>query len=220
LMYALPDQSVQEALADLERAIALAPAHLSHYQLTLEPGTVFYHRPPPLPDDDTAWEMQRQCQARLAEVGYAQYEVSAYASPGRRCTHNLNYWRFGDYLGIGAGAHGKITRVAEGSVVRKSRIRQPREYLNRLAPARYDDVHVVTPQDLPFEFMLNALRLVEGFALADFERFTGLSRSCLDAAVHDAIGRGLLVRPDPDRLVPTDLGRQFLNELHALFLPG
>jgi putative oxygen-independent coproporphyrinogen III oxidase len=220
LMYALPDQSVEEALADLERAIALAPAHLSHYQLTLEPGTVFYHRPPPLPDDDEAWEMQRQCQARLADAGYAQYEVSAYALPGRRCTHNLNYWRFGDYLGIGAGAHGKVTLAAAGSIMRKSRIRQPREYLSRPAPARYDDVHAVLAQDLPFEFMLNVLRLVEGFALADFERYTGLRRDCLGAGVRSALDRGLLLQPDPEHLAPTDLGRQFLNELHAIFLPG
>jgi putative oxygen-independent coproporphyrinogen III oxidase len=219
LMYALPEQTVQEALDDLERAIALTPAHLSHYQLTLEPGTVFYHRPPPLPDDDTAWEMQQQCQARLAAAGYAQYEVSAYALPGRRCAHNLNYWRFGDYLGIGAGAHGKTTLVARNSIVRKSRVRQPREYLNRAPAARYDDVHPVSAADLPFEFMLNALRLVDGCSLDDFERYTGLHRSCLDERVRDAVSRGLLLQPDANRVVPSELGRRFLNELHALFLP-
>ena len=171
LMYALPHQTREAALADLEAAIALGPAHLSRYQLTLEPGTVFYNRPPPLPDDDLSFSMQRDGDARLAAAGFAQYEVSAYARPGRQCRHNLNYWRFGDYLGIGAGAHGKAT--SGGAVIRTEKPRSPRAYLaggGRLGAVR----RTVSTAELPFEFMLNALRLSEGFRLADFERTTGL----------------------------------------------
>ena len=175
LMYALPEQTTAGALADLSSAIALGPAHLSHYQLTLEPGTAFYHRPPPLPDDDQAFEMQEGCQQMLAAAGFEQYEVSAYARPGRQCRHNLNYWRYGDYLGIGAGAHGKLTVDGPDHPHREDphAARVP-------APARSKAWATGTPAgpcrvaDLPFEFMLNALRLHEGFTLADFERATGL----------------------------------------------
>ena len=159
LMYALPEQTRDAALADLEAAIALRPAHLSHYQLTLEPGTAFFHRPPPLPDDELSWQMQLDCQERLAAAGFAHYEVSAYAQPGRQCRHNLNYWRFGDYLGIGAGAHGKVT--VDGKVVRTEKPRSPRAYLE--AGGRAGSRHEVETGELPFEFMLNALRLTEGF---------------------------------------------------------
>ncbi|HEX2494549.1 MAG TPA: radical SAM family heme chaperone HemW, partial [Steroidobacter sp.] len=167
LMYALPAQSLEDAIADIETALALEPAHISHYQLTLEPGTAFYRRPPPLPDAEAAWRMQTECQARLARSGYDQYEVSAYARPGRQCAHNLNYWRFGDYLGLGAGAHGKVT--VEGVVTRTVRVRQPRDYLARAPLERLSERSIVSTEQLPFEYMLNVLRVLEGFDAAAFE---------------------------------------------------
>jgi oxygen-independent coproporphyrinogen-3 oxidase len=219
LMYALPEQATAGALSDLAAAIALEPAHLSHYQLTLEPGTAFHHRPPPLPDDDQAFEMQQACQQLLAEAGYAQYEVSAYAQPGRQCRHNLNYWRFGDYLGIGAGAHGKVT-IGE-QVIRTEKTRMPRGYLRRSAEGAGDagTRRAVSDTELPFEFMLNALRLAEGFTLADFERATGLSRSSIEPTLTRLAARELLVEIS-GRWAPTELGFRFLNDLLAAFLPA
>jgi oxygen-independent coproporphyrinogen-3 oxidase len=214
LMYALPGQTVAGAVADVEAAIALGPAHVSHYQLTLEPGTAFFHRPPPLPSDDLAWEMQTQCQQALAGAGFAQYEVSAYARPGRQCRHNLNYWRFGDYLGIGAGAHGKVT--VDGAVIRTEKSRSPRIYLE--SGGRAGERRRVPAEELPFEFMLNALRLSEGFALADFELATGLSTARLEPALERLASRGLIDR-ERGRCRPTDLGFRFLNDLQAEFLP-
>jgi len=220
LMYALPQQTLEGALADVERALALGPAHVSHYQLTLEPGTAFERRPPPLPDDDTAWAMQVACQARLAEAGYKQYEVSAYATAGRECLHNLNYWRFGDYVGIGAGAHGKFTDVASGRVLRTARVRQPGRYLAAAGPAdRLQELRSVPDADLPFEFFLNALRLVDGFAVADFEARTGLPWAGIASRVQMAEARGLLRSVPGGRWLPTALGRRFLNDLQAEFLP-
>lgn len=218
LMYGLPEQTIDEALADLERAIALDPTHLSHYQLTLEPGTVFYHRPPPLPDDETAWEMQERCQERLAKAGYAQYEVSGYAREGRRCEHNLNYWRFGDYLGIGAGAHGKITHASTGQVVRTARAKQPRTYLARAARERVDEHRQVNADDLPFEFMLNVLRLRDGFEERLFEARTGQSFAHIEPILEQALARDLVERCDLEVWRPTALGRRFLNDLQGLFL--
>ena len=215
LMYALPQQTRAGALADLEAAIALGPAHLSHYQLTLEPGTAFHHRPPPLPDDDTALEMQLDCQARLAAADYAQYEVSGYAQPGRQCRHNLNYWRFGDYLGIGAGAHGKAT--VAGQVLRTEKPRSPREYLRGAGRTGAPRRRVPVPE-LPFEYMLNALRLVEGFTLADFERATGLPAAAVRDELSTQSARGLL-EEFQGRFRPTAAGFRFLNELIAAFLP-
>jgi len=215
LMYALPRQTREAALADLEAAIALAPAHLSHYQLTLEPGTVFHRRPPPLPDDDLAFEMQLDCQSRLAAAGFEQYEVSAYARPRRQCRHNLNYWRFGDYLGIGAGAHGKAT--VDGTVIRTEKPCSPREYL-RGAGRNGAVRHPVAEAELPFEFMLNALRLHEGFTLAEFERSTGVPASVVLPKVTDFLARALMSELD-GRYQPTALGFRFLNELMTGFLP-
>jgi len=218
LMYALPEQTLQAALADVERAVALAPAHISHYQLTLEPNTAFAANPPPLPDDDDAWAMQEACEARLAEAGYRQYEISAYARPGRRCVHNLNYWRFGDYLGIGAGAHGKLSDAATGSVRRRWKTRHPRAYLAAAAgPARIGGDGPVEAGELPFEFMLNALRLVDGTPLADFAERTGLPTQRIEPRLADARRRGWLV-DDPARLVTTALGQRFLNDVIASFL--
>ena len=215
LMYALPNQTRDGALADLEAAIALGPTHLSHYQLTLEPGTVFYRFPPVLPDDELAFEMQLDCQARLAEAGFAQYEISAYARTGRQCRHNLNYWRFGDYLGIGAGAHGKAT--VDGAVVRTEKPRSPRAYLEgggRQAAIR----RTVPVSELPFEFMLNALRLSEGFAIADFERATDLPAAMVLPKLRDNVARGLMVEQS-GRFRASGLGFRFLNDLMAGFLP-
>jgi putative oxygen-independent coproporphyrinogen III oxidase len=218
LMYALPGQELQHAIDDVRAAIALRPAHLSHYQLTLEPGTVFYHRPPELPDQDASWEMQLACQEVLAVAGFAQYEVSAYARAGRECRHNLNYWRFGDYIGIGAGAHGKLTDVDQGQVIRTIRHRQPREYLRQSGLARASERRMVAAAELPLEFMLNALRLTEGFDIGDFEARTGISRAEIAATLAAAQARGLLTRT-ANRWQPTALGRQFLNDLQSLFLP-
>jgi len=217
LMYALPGQTVAGALADLEAALALNPAHLSHYQLTLEPGTAFYHRPPPLPDDDQAFEMQQLCQRTLATAGFEQYEISAYARPGRQCRHNLNYWRYGDYLGIGAGAHGKVT--VDGQVIRSEKPRMPREYLRRAAEGMGagGTRRSVPVTDLPFEYMLNALRLNEGFRPADFGRATGLDASVIRSTLTALEARGLLARAH-DCLRPTELGFRFLNDVQAAFL--
>lgn len=220
LMYALPEQAVEEAMADLDAAIALAPTHISHYQLTLEPGTVFYHRPPPLPDVDTAWHMQERSQERLADAGYAQYEVSAYARAGHRCEHNLNYWRFGDYLGIGAGAHGKLTLEREQAVVRTFRTKQPRSYLASSATERLEVNERVAFADLPFEFMLNALRLHEGIDPLSFESRTGCSWREVSSAIEHVVARGLLQIDERGQWVPTAFGRRFLNDLQAMFLPS
>jgi oxygen-independent coproporphyrinogen-3 oxidase len=218
LMYALPQQSLAGALADVERAIALAPSHISHYQLTLEPNTAFAANPPPLPDDDHAWAMQEACEARLGEAGYGQYEISAYARPGRRCRHNLNYWEFGDYLGIGAGAHGKLTDVAAGSVRRRWKSRHPRTYLEAAGgPKRIGGDGAVDPAELPFEYMLNALRLHEGVPQASFAQRTGLPPERIASALAQAHARGWL-REEPGRLRPSPLGQRFLNDLIGLFL--
>jgi oxygen-independent coproporphyrinogen-3 oxidase len=218
LMYALPNQTLDGALADVERAIALQPAHLSHYQLTLEPGTPFAKTPPPLPDHDAAWDMQEACQARLAEAGYAQYEVSAYAQPGRRCRHNLNYWEFGDYLGIGAGAHGKVTDPSH-AIRRCWKTRSPVAYLQSAGtPQRIGGDETVAAEQLPFEFVLNALRLNDGVTMDAFTARTGLPVEAITAPLRDARRNGWLTG-DPARLQPTALGRRFLNDLIELFLP-
>jgi len=217
LMYALPAQSIEQALADVRHAIALHPQHISHYQLTLEPGTVFYHRPPPLPDQDTSWAMQLACQELLASHGFAQYEISGYARESFQCRHNLNYWRFGDYLGIGAGAHGKLTDTG-GRIVRTERIRQPREYLRQSGRARSLQRRIVGVDELPLEFMLNTLRLREGFGEAEFERATGLPSATIAPTLLLAQRKGLLAQSD-ERWLPTELGRRFLNDLQAMFLP-
>jgi putative oxygen-independent coproporphyrinogen III oxidase len=218
LMYALPGQDEGAALRDVDEALALAPTHVSHYQLTLEPNTLFAAKPPKLPDDDAAWSMQERAQAALAAGGYTQYEVSAYARGGAQCAHNLNYWRFGDYFGIGAGAHAKLTR-ADGAIVRTSKKKMPRSYLDSATgPARLASDATIEAAQLPFEFMLNALRLEEGFELASYEQRTGLPRATLEPALTRCVERGWLVRDD-ERIVPTPLGRRFLNDVIEAFLP-
>ncbi|ROU04668.1 radical SAM family heme chaperone HemW [Lysobacter enzymogenes] len=219
LMYALPGQTLAMAEHDLERAFALEPAHISHYQLTLEPNTVFAARPPQdIPDEDNAWDMQERCQALLAQRGYGQYEVSAYARPGRQCKHNLNYWRYGDYLGIGAGAHGKISLGAEQAIARRWKLKHPTAYLAQAGTAAaIGGDERIAPARRPFEYMLNALRLVEGFSLDSFEASTGLGRDAIAAQLDEAVAAGWLER-DGDRVRPTELGRRFTNDVVALFL--
>jgi len=218
LMYALPQQTLDGALADVDRAVALQPTHVSHYQLTLEPNTAFAANPPPLPDDDHAWAMQEACEERLATAGYGQYEISAYAQPDRRCAHNLNYWRFGDYLGIGAGAHDKLSDAARGQVRRRWKTRHPRAYMEAAGgTARIGGDSVVSAAELPFEYMLNALRLVEGVPLADFSERTGLPPERIAAALDTARRRDWL-HDDPQQLRTTALGQRFLNDVIASFL--
>jgi putative oxygen-independent coproporphyrinogen III oxidase len=228
LMYALPQQSPEEALEDVRIACGLGPAHISYYQLTLEPGTVFHARPPPLPDEDAAWRIQTAGQKLLAEEGYVQYEVSAYARDGARCRHNMNYWLFGDYLGLGAGAHGKLSLSLPHRVLRTTKPKQPREYQERIrladgaagatGPATtIGESALIAAADLPFEFMLNALRLNEGFADQDFERRTGLGMDSVEAQLAAANRRGLLESREGGWR-PTELGRRFLNDLQASFL--
>ena len=219
LMYALPGQSLAMAEDDVARAIALGPAHVSHYQLTLEPNTLFAARPPQgIPGHDEAWDMQERCQALLAAAGYAQYEVSAYARPGRQCAHNLNYWHFGDYLGIGAGAHGKLTLGAEQAILRRWKLKHPTAYLaNAGTEAGIGGDERIDPPRRPFDYMLNALRLNDGFALAEFEARTGLPRSAISGELGEALARGW-IETDGERVVPTELGRRFTNDVIELFL--
>ncbi|HMO48785.1 MAG TPA: radical SAM family heme chaperone HemW [Rubrivivax sp.] len=218
LMYALPGQGLAQLQADLDAALAFAPPHLSVYHLTLEPNTFFATHPPPgLPDDDLAARMLDLIVERTAAAGLQRYEVSAFARPGRRCVHNLNYWHFGDYLGIGAGAHGKLSFPHR--VVRQQRWREPARYVDAaLAGHAPSQDAEVARADLPFEFMLNALRLRDGFARALFGERTGLPASAIDAGVQQAVQRGLL-HADLQRLQPTERGFDFLSDLQALFLP-
>ena len=217
LMYALPRQTVAAAQADLQAAFALAPEHLSYYHLTLEPNTEFHARPPALPDADAAWVMQEQGQALLAQHGYAQYEVSAYARAGRRCRHNLNYWEFGDYIGIGAGAHGKRTR--DGAIRRRARQKHPRGYLEAAGTtAVLQEDRQVPAAELPFEYAMNALRLNEGFRAHEFEQRTGLPYTALAQPLARALGQGLIEQQD-STVRPSERGRAFLNPLVELFLP-
>ncbi|MGH8435743.1 MAG: radical SAM family heme chaperone HemW [Pseudomonas sp.] len=216
LMHGLPDQSLDEALADLRQAIDLAPTHLSWYQLTLEPNTVFWNQPPKLPEDDILWDIQEAGQALLAEHGFAQYEVSAYARSGLRARHNLNYWSFGDFLGIGAGAHAKLSSPS-GQIVRAWKTRLPKDYLDP-GKAFQAGERILSPEELPFEFLMNVLRLTDGVAADLFTQRTGLPMTELDSARREAEARGLLLA-DPRRLVATREGQLFLNDLLQHFLP-
>lgn len=218
LMYALPRQTLEQARGDVERALSARAPHLSLYHLTLEPNTVFHRSPPPLPDDDSAARMQELIGERLAAAGYVNYETSAWAQPGRECRHNLNYWTFGDYLGIGAGAHSKLS--FPDRVTRSMRVKQPREYLKRAPRGEaVHERHDVERADLVFEFMMNALRLAEGFAVASFVERTGLQIAAAEKPLARAEARGLIER-DRERIRPTALGRRFLNDLLELFLPA
>ncbi|MBL8250160.1 MAG: oxygen-independent coproporphyrinogen III oxidase-like protein [Candidatus Competibacter sp.] len=219
LMFGLPEQTVEQGLADLADAIALQPAHLSYYQLTIEPNTAFYRAPPPLPDDELSDALQQRAQAELARQGFQRYEVSAYAREGWRCQHNLNYWEFGDYLGIGAGAHGKLSDPATGQIRRLWKLKHPRDYLAGAGTAAGiggDDA--IRAADLPVEFLMNALRLVEGVPSELFGERTGLALAALEPALTQARARGWL-EADPERLQPTLRGLQFLNLVLQEFMP-
>jgi putative oxygen-independent coproporphyrinogen III oxidase len=218
LMYALPGQTLQMLQADLEAALAFAPPHLSVYHLTLEPNTFFATHPPPLPDEDLAAQMLDLISARCASAGLQRYEVSAFAREGHRCRHNLNYWQFGDYLGIGAGAHGKLSFPHR--VLRQQRWREPARYMEQaLAGQALSQDQEVPRVELPFEFMLNALRLRQGFERRLFTERTGMPASAIDATVQQAEQRGLL-QSDAQHIRPTERGFDFLSDLQALFLPA
>jgi putative oxygen-independent coproporphyrinogen III oxidase len=213
LMYGLPGQSVDMARADITQAASAGTPHVSAYQLTIEPNTAFWSKPPPLPEHDDSADMQLVVEEVLHEAGYQHYETSAFARPERRSRNNLNYWQFGDYLGVGAGAHGKIS--FPDRITRHERAKQPAHYLHEAAVEN----RVIAPAELPFEFMLNALRLVEGFAVELFSQRTGLPFPVLESKLQRAEQQGLLER-DLKTIRPTERGRRFLNELLALFLPG
>jgi len=216
LMHGLPDQSLDDALYDLRTAIAQGPTHLSWYQLTMEPNTVFWSQPPQLPEDDLLWDIQEAGQALLAEAGYAQYEVSAYARAGRQARHNLNYWTFGDFLGIGAGAHAKLSSP-EGRIQRTWKTRLPKDYLDP-AKAFQAGARELDADELPFEFLMNALRLTDGVPAGLYPQRTGLSLADLAASRREAEAQGLL-QADPARLAATPKGQLFLNDLLQRFLP-
>jgi putative oxygen-independent coproporphyrinogen III oxidase len=216
LMYALPRQTVAQARADLAAALAFSPPHLSFYHLTLEPNTLFHRHPPPLPDEDAAADIEDAVHETLAGAGYDHYETSAYARPGRTCAHNVNYWRFGDYLGIGAGAHSKLS--FPDRIVRQLRFKQPKQYMEQVADGRpLQEEVLVSRTDVGFEFMLNALRLADGVPAALFAERTGYPLSLVARGLEAATRKGLL-EADPAVVRPTALGRRFLNDLMALFL--
>ena len=234
LMWALPDQTIEQAVDDVKHALAFGPRHLSHYQLTLEPNTVFAKHPPPLPTEDTVIDMQEACAEHLAGAGLRAYEISAWSEPGQESIHNLNYWRFGDYLGIGAGAHGKITLPAEERIVRTRRKSHPRPYLNALEDASFiAEEKTADPGELAFEYFLNRLRLDEPVPLAELEDRTGLQTQSVAAGLERAIELGLIEFVNAERrgcdpdlrfgrssvIRRTERGHRYLNDLQALFLP-
>ncbi|MEE4639211.1 MAG: hypothetical protein V2J42_10790, partial [Wenzhouxiangella sp.] len=219
-MWALPGQSLSEALADVDQALSFEPAHVSHYHLTIEPNTVFAARPPSLPDEDTAWDMQDACAVKLNQAGYQQYEVSAWSRPGAMSRHNLNYWRYGDYIGIGAGAHGKITLPAEQQILRTRRKSHPRPYLNALSDGSFIAEETrVADEDRIFEFFLNRLRLDQPFSIEEFTQRTGLDATVIASRLDQAVELELIRHEDAKYQV-SSLGRRYLNDLQALFLPG
>ena len=218
LMYGLPEQTPDEALADIEAALAFAPLHLSAYHLTLEPNTYFHRYPPKLPDDDATAQMQEAIEARLADAGYRHYETSAFALPGRQARHNMNYWTFADYLGIGAGAHSKISFADR--IARQVRYKQPKQYMESAAAGNaIQEQHDVAAAEIGFEFMMNALRLSGGFPLALVEERAGVPLTVVLRNLEEAEQRGLIER-DHQRVTPTALGRRFLNDLLQIFLPA
>lgn len=219
LMFGLPAQDVAAALADLTTAIGLGPEHVSWYQLTLEPGTAFFKQPPVLPDDETTWQIQQQGQCALAEAGYRQYEVSAYARDGRQCRHNLNYWHFGDYLGIGAGAHGKITDGLQGRVVRTAKVRSPEVYLGlRTGTDAPTSEHEIVADERRLEFLMNQLRVRAGFREEAFPLCTGLPLDALEPALSGCVADGLLER-EHGVIRCSEHGWQFLTDVLGRFAP-
>ena len=217
LMHGLPGQTEQQALEDLQTAVDLEPTHISWYQLTIEPNTVFYSKPPTLPGDDTLWQIQASGQQLLAESGFGQYEISAYSRADKQCRHNLNYWQFGDYLALGAGAHGKITHVGKQQIIRYQKTRLPAHYLDHTRAFTAQQT-VVSEEDLGFEFFMNNFRLTQGARKQDFMARTGLTPAAIKTQINSAISVGLLTET-PDRWIPTDKGILYLNDLLQLFLP-
>lgn len=216
LMHGLPEQSIDDALSDLRQAIALQPPHLSWYQLTIEPNTVFASKPPVLPEDDILWDIQEQGHALLTAAGYQQYETSAYAKPGFQCRHNLNYWRFGDYLGIGCGAHGKITVPEKGQIVRTVKVKHPKGYMD-LTKAYLDSETVVPVDELAFEYFMNRFRLLEPWSVTEFTAFTGLPAASVEPILVNAMQLGLVKQPDQQYQI-TPHGVRYLNDLLQMFL--
>ena len=216
LMHGLPDQTVAHALDDLKTAIRLNPSHISWYQLTIEPNTAFHSRPPKLPQDEVLWNIQDQGIALLNEAGYQQYEISAYSKPEFQCQHNLNYWKFGDYLGIGCGAHGKITDVNKQTVHRTVKVKHPKGYLDTSRKA-LDKLHTVTAEELPFEYMMNRLRLFSGFSLDEYQAFTGLSVDTVLPTLLIAKDKNLM-EFDGTLWSVSKLGHRYLNDLLEMFL--
>jgi len=216
LMHGLPGQTLDDALSDLKQIIALDPPHISWYQLTIEPNTQFASKPPTLPQDETLWDIQEQGQALLAEAGYIQYEISGYAKPGYQCQHNLNYWRFGDYLGIGCGAHGKVTNAKTGIITRTEKVKHPRGYMDMVKPYLYKSWHV-EQDDLAFEFFMNRFRLAEPCPIEDYSALTNQPLQSQQAALNKAINTGLLIEKDGHWQVSLK-GHRFLNDLLELFV--
>jgi len=216
LMHGLPGQSLNDAMSDLKTAIALKPTHLSWYQLTIEPNTQYFSHPPTLPDDETLWAIQEAGVKLLAEHGYQQYEISGYSQQSWQCQHNLNYWRFGDYIGIGCGAHGKISLPLENRIIRTTKIKHPKGYLDPTRPFM-DSCHTVDKNELIFEYMMNRLRLMEKIPFNEFEHYTGLQRLALEQGMQLANQKGLLTISDEFCQV-TALGHRYLNELLTIFM--
>jgi len=221
LMFGLPNQSIEEALLDLSTALSFQPMHLSWYQLTIEPNTLFHRQPPILPHDDVLWEMQQAGQQLLTENGLEQYEVSAYSKPGKSCQHNLNYWTFGDYLGIGAGAHSKMTDFHTNAIKRFSQFKNPKDYLKIFSQPAINHAlqtdQIVSEDEVIFEFMLNCLRLTNGFSQSLFTERCGIDFVKTLPIVMRAVDKGLLSMND-DHIQPTEHGKKFLNNLIELFL--
>lgn len=218
LMFGLPQQTVAMAMNDLQTALQFKPPHLSWYQLTIEPNTWFFHNPPQIPDDDETWEIQQAGQKILEQHGYENYEISAYAQKGQKCQHNLNYWQFGDYLGIGAGAHGKISNAAQQTITRMNKQRHPQTYLQTAhTPDVIAQQQQLNNDDICLEFMLNALRLKHGFYIQDFETYTYLTLDDIAQPLQQAYEKNWLIQQDK-RIYPTALGLQFLNEVLTLFM--
>lgn len=216
LMHGLPGQSLDDALSDLKQIIALSPPHISWYQLTIEPNTQFASKPPTLPQDETLWDIQEQGQALLSQAGYQQYEISGYAKPGFQCQHNLNYWRFGDYLGIGCGAHGKVTDAKTGVITRTEKVKHPRGYMDIIKPYLYKSWQV-EQDDLAFEFFMNRFRLTEPCPIEDYSALTNQPLQSQQAALNKAINTGLLIEKDGHWQVSLK-GHRFLNDLLELFV--
>jgi oxygen-independent coproporphyrinogen-3 oxidase len=212
LMFGLPQQTLQQALEDIDTAIGFQPSHLSFYQLTLEPNTYFYRYPPVLPEDDDLYSMQQACQQQLAAYGYIQYEISAYAKHGQQARHNLNYWQFGDYLGIGAGAHGKLSLQLPDKILRTSKPKNPEQYLAGLPGNR----EPIATEQLPLEYVMNQLRLKAGFSRQHFRQMTGLAETALQPALADCLQSGLLTE-EADQIRCSDRGWDFLDEILQRF---